>query len=133
MAREYFPWGSGFGSFPDVFKVWEPEEALGFTYTNHAHNDWLELLMTGGVPAMLLLLVVVAAWGWRTYVAWRVMKPATREARYARMASILVLMLALASVVDYPLRVPSMMGFAVVLALWLHRDSALPRDDAAKN
>lgn len=131
MAREYFPVGSGFGSFTEVFKAGEPQDALGFTYTNHVHNDWLEMLMTGGLPAILLLLVLVALWGWRSYRAWFVMRGSTREAQFSRLASVLFFMLALASIGDYPLRIPSLMGFVVFVALWLRGNPVAPSGEPA--
>lgn len=132
MAREYFPFGSGFGTFPQIFKLGEPQTALGPSYANHAHNDWLELVMTGGLPAALLLAVTVYAGARQSWVVWRPTHVRPRETAYARMASVIFLMLALASIGDYPLRVPSMMCFAAVLALWLTGDSAGLRASATR-
>lgn len=114
----YLPWGSGVGSFVEVFQIKEPVELLGPTYVNHAHNDFLELLLTGGLIAAALL-AAAALWFMATAAAaWR-QPGSSRELRFARMASVVIAMLAAASVVDYPLRTPSMAVFFVIAALWL--------------
>ncbi len=33
----------------------EPDALLRADYANHAHNDWLEVALTGGLPALLIL------------------------------------------------------------------------------
>ena len=50
--------GSGFGTFVPILQAYErPADILVF-FINHAHNDWLELTLEGGILAVLLL----AAW-----------------------------------------------------------------------
>lgn len=49
-----FPWtGTGLGTFREAFPLVRPESVLGNWH--HAHNDYLELLATGGVAAWLAL------------------------------------------------------------------------------
>ena len=60
-VRIYFPLGAGFGTFDPVFRILEPDSSLTRKYFNHAHNDWIELIITGGVPAVLVLYQV--PWG----------------------------------------------------------------------
>lgn len=60
----YWPVGSGFGTFPAIFKTVEPLKHIGPNYVNHAHNDYLELLLEGGAPAALLLTAGIV-WWWR--------------------------------------------------------------------
>ncbi|WP_286711549.1 O-antigen ligase [Sphingomonas sp. 67-41] len=119
-AMKYFPMGSGFGSFSDVFQIDEPDSMLVPTYANHAHNDWLELLMTGGLPAVLLFaaaFLLLCRWSLR---AWRSGTTASRETQFARLGSAILLLLAAASIGDYPLRVPSLACLAAVAIIWLH-------------
>ena len=33
MAGDYFPWGSGFGSFEHIYRIYEPQELLNPTYS----------------------------------------------------------------------------------------------------
>ncbi len=45
--------GTGFGSFRDAFPVVQPQ-GLGGTWW-HAHSDWLEVLVTGGLVGLVLV------------------------------------------------------------------------------
>jgi O-antigen ligase len=120
---QYFPWGSGFGSFVPVYQRYErPADMVGNAYINHAHNDWLELVLEGGLPAAILLVVfllwVIAA----TWSIWR--RPMTRSADLApRAATLAVWLLMIHSVVDYPLRAPALLA---VFSLCLGFMSASP-------
>jgi O-antigen ligase len=106
MVKTYMPFGSGFGTFPAVFKVVEPDWYLGPSYFNHAHDDLLEILIEGGVPS-LLLGVAFVFWAVRVSVRiWRPVRHVGEVLLLARMGSIQVLMFVLASIADYPLRTP---------------------------
>lgn len=119
LARDQMPLGSGFGSFDPVFRAGEPMALLSPTYFNHAHNDWLELWMTGGIPAVALLAAAAAAWVVATGRVWSRQAEPRSNGRLARAASVVLLMLALASIVDYPLRTPSLSMFAAIAVAWL--------------
>jgi O-antigen ligase len=111
MAGDFFPFGSGFGSFDPVFRHYEPNDLLRETYLNHAHNDLLELLITGGLPA-LLLLAVLLFWGGRRFMLVLKQMRRTRDrslptrARFALLASGMMVIMLLSSAIDYPLRTP---------------------------
>lgn len=125
MARTYFPFGAGFGGFDPLFRIHEPFALLKPTYFNRAHDDLLELVLDGGLPALILLLVAIAWWATASWRAWR--DHPTRWAVRARMGSAILLLVLLSSVVDYPARTPMIMAVMVIAALWLQR----PRPDAA--
>ena len=55
MSWKYFPFGSGAGSFAEVYQIDEPLGLLSPSYLNHAHNDWLEVVMTTGGFGLILL------------------------------------------------------------------------------
>ncbi|VAV87330.1 hypothetical protein MNBD_ALPHA04-2158, partial [hydrothermal vent metagenome] len=61
MIGDYFPWGSGFGTFEYVYRIYEPQELLNPSYLNQAHNDWLQFPIEGGAPAVLIG-VAAAIW-----------------------------------------------------------------------
>lgn len=119
MAEKYFPFGSGIGSFVDAYQIDEPFSTLSPEYFNHAHNDWLEIAMTGGLPAILLALTALVAWVWQVQRLFR-LKPSSRRALlFGKLGAVLIFMLALGSVVDYPLRVPSLAVLFVIAAVWM--------------
>ena len=50
------PWtGFGLGTFDDVFRLYRDETITA--YFTRAHNDYLELALTAGIPAAVLLLI----------------------------------------------------------------------------
>ena len=118
QIRANFPFGTGIGSFERVYQVYEPDSLLEPTYMNHAHNDWLELILTGGLPALALLIVAIAAICLRTRRLFAMRHEQSGEMRLARLGMVLILLTAMASLGDYPLRVPSLACFFVVAVLW---------------
>ncbi len=121
LAVEYLPWGSGIGTFEDVYAVAEPDAQLGPLYTNHAHNDWLEIALTGGLPLLLLVAIAVVVL-LRTGLAGLRAARTSREKVLRKLGLSILFVLALASVYDYPLRTPSLaVLFAIGVALWAGR------------
>jgi O-antigen ligase len=116
MMNDFMPIGSGFGSFDPVHRYYEPTALLRPTYLNHAHNDLLELLVTGGLPAALLL---VAFTGWMVRRSITLFKANTAPARLGLSAMTGVLLILLGSLVDYPLRTPLMMASMALLCAWI--------------
>lgn len=112
MVATYMPVGSGLGGFDPLFQMHEPDALLKPTRFNHAHNDYIEVALEGGVLAILLVAAVLA-WALRTSLsAWR--RPMTPAARFGVMALLLV---SLASVVDYPARTPAIMAVLAIAAM----------------
>jgi O-antigen ligase len=116
--RQFWPWGSGFGTFVPVFKANENLDLMGDAYVNHAHNDLAELLIEGGLPMAVLLgaaLLAMAVRLWRLVAARHTSEPATA------LAGLMIIILALVhSMVDYPLRMQSLAAvFAIALAFFL--------------
>jgi O-antigen ligase len=101
--RRYQPIGSGLGSFVRIFQRDESIGTLGITYVNHAHNDYLEIVLEAGWAGAALIaggvLLLAAA-------AWRVLRPAARGPFTAIHLACVLGLVALAghSLLDYPLR-----------------------------
>ena len=124
MIGAYFPWGAGLGSFDTMFRLHEPLALLKPTYFNHAHNDWLEVVLDSGLAGAALLLAAILWWGWASLRAWR------DQASIPRLGSAIVLLVMVASVFDYPARTPIIMALLLAAALWLSgcdTAPALPR------
>lgn len=105
--KENWLLGVGYGAFDMVFPHYEPGEAIRTYFVNHAHNDYVEILLEGGVAGALVLATYGLA------VLWR----AIRTAGYPlqRLALLSILMVLMHSTVDYPLRT---MAVAVVFAFF---------------
>lgn len=114
LVETFFPVGSGFGSFEYVFRAAEPFELLQPAYLNHAHNDWVQVLIEGGLLAGIILAGFVL---WVVKVALaigrRFIQP---EGRTALVALTAIGAVGIASLVDYPLRVPTIMA---IFVLWV--------------
>jgi O-antigen ligase len=108
ISSDFFPFGSGFGSFDPVFRHYEPNDLLSDTYLNHAHNDLLELLITGGLPAAVLAACFLFWAARRFFLMFRNMRrmSTSRGFRFALLAVAMITISLLSSLVDYPLRTP---------------------------
>lgn len=116
MIREFFPLGTGFGSFDPVYRGFEPFLNLSVTFMNQAHDDYLQLILEGGLPALVLLCLFVGWWIWASWTLWRRRGEGTGM---GRLGSTILLLIMLASVTDYPIRTPLMMVIAAQSAGWM--------------
>ena len=121
--KTYFPWGSGLGTFVPVYALHETPATMMGHFVIHAHNDWLELAIEGGVLAIALMAAFLL---WYVAMTWRVWRQGGDgvEDVLARAASLSVLLLLLHSLGDFPLRMPYLMA---VFALFLGFMAAGPR------
>jgi O-antigen ligase len=113
------PFGSGLGTFVPIYERFEPRTLMQDYYVNHAHNDWLELSLTGGAPAIILVLGFLAWFGVASFRLWRSgeSEAPVLDLVLAQAASIVIVLLLLHSVVDYPLRTPTLsVLFAIACA-----------------
>lgn len=117
IARAFWPWGSGFGSFDPVFRSFEPEWALSARYFNHAHNDLLELILTGGLPAVAVLAAFLLWMGRRSL--WAIRADVSEAALSARVGAIAASVWLLASLTDYPLRTPLAGAAFAIAVFWM--------------
>lgn len=113
MIGTYFPVGSGFGGFDPIFRMHEPTDLLKLTYFNHAHNDFIEVALDGGLMGIALLLSAIGWWLVASLRAWRAGKAT------ARLGSAILLLVLIASAFDYPARTPMMMAMIILAAVWL--------------
>ena len=118
---EFWPVGSGIGTFADVFQLSESLENVSEFRVNRAHNEYLEVVLESGAVGGLL----VAAWVvWILVVALSGRRIRSRG-RLAALGGLLCV--ALQSAVDYPLRTEaifSISAFFLSLLMVPHRPSA---------
>jgi O-antigen ligase len=105
--KNFFPFGSGFGSFVPAYQLFETPDIVFENYVNHAHNDWLELLLEGGLPMGIILLGFLAWFFYRSHYVWRKVG-VDLMAKAAMVSASLLLM---HSLLDFPLRTPVLMTF----------------------
>ena len=125
LLKEQWLFGSGFGTFARVYQVIEPDALLQEAYLNQAHNDWLQLPIEGGLPAVLIF-VAGAIWiAFQLIAAWR-SRPTPLRVEVAEnvvLAAAFAIVIA-GSAVDYPLRTPSIAMTAAFLIVILVRHRA---------
>lgn len=113
-ARDYFPVGSGTGSFQPVYHMQEPLGSVTTTFMNHAHSDWIELLLETGIVGIAFAALFLGWWIVRVRAIWRAEEPDP----FAKAAAIATAAIMLHSVVDYPLRTAALSAvFAVCIGL----------------
>jgi O-antigen ligase len=108
-----FPIGTGFGSFEQVYHLYEPPWSVTNSYVNHAHNDFIELFVEGGLPAALLIAGFLFWWFLAARDVWR--EGGLPMARAASIASAAILG---HSLVDFPLRttaIAAMFAFCIAI------------------
>ncbi|MEM1195489.1 MAG: O-antigen ligase family protein [Pseudomonadota bacterium] len=113
--------GIGFGAFEEYYHIYEPTGLMLSKFINQAHNDWGQVILEGGLPAVAIALAL-AAWvaralmgvlrrdqdGWSLVVFW---------------LSVIAIVAA-ASLIDYPVRTPIFQVALVWLLLVLGRDES---------
>lgn len=98
-ARTYLPWGAGFGNFTPVYNSVENLDLLTAGTANEAHNEYLQIMLAGGVPGAALAGLLVATLSLKIAASFR--KGAGLLAAGVGLGALVVLA---HSVVDYPLR-----------------------------
>jgi O-antigen ligase len=111
----FLPWGSGVGSYVEVYQTFEPDSTLRPTYSNHAHNEFLEIALTTGIPGIMLAACALAMMVFATRAAIRARGP---ESLFPRLGVVLMFLLAFASMTDYPARTPIIASILALAAVW---------------
>jgi hypothetical protein len=119
----YLPFGAGVGTFPRVYPLQESASALIPEFVNRAHNDLLETLFEGGLGSLALLLAFL---GWLFLTMRRILFGDLEVVgRQARAGVIVIALLLVHSLWDYPLRTIALETlFALCVALQFAPPSA---------
>ncbi len=134
VLHQVWPFGAGIGTIAPLLEAAERLEVLAPELPNRVHNDWLEWAIEAGAPgiaSLALALLIVAA------MAVRAVRRAARSNGNAALRNQTIfacgalLILALHSIVDYPLRTMSLAMLAA-LAAGLLTLPAAPRQSAAR-
>ena len=112
--RDHWPLGTGLSTFDLVYPHYEKLGQIFAAFVNHAHNDFLEVILEGGLAGTLILAACVVA------IVIRFFRVRQRDA--ARTAFIAILIILAHSTVDYPLRTTGIASlFAFFAALLFSR------------
>ncbi len=119
MLDDHWLIGAGFGSFEQVYHIYEPSELLMPFYVNQAHNDGAQFVVEGGLLAGLILTGILM-WVARCILRTGVGRLATSSALFWSSVFAIV---GVASIIDYPLRAPLFQVVMIWLLVALSQDS----------
>ncbi|MBN9220051.1 MAG: O-antigen ligase family protein [Mesorhizobium sp.] len=109
--------GVGFGAFPKVYQIYEKGGMIFKSYVNHAHNDYLEIVLEGGVFSAVLIFLYIT---YLLYILVRAGMGSLQKSAFLSVSFLLVHCL-----VDYPLRTAALaMTFAYLNAIVFHKGFA---------
>lgn len=115
MGFALMPFGAGLGTFEPLYGIYEKvENLLAYTFANRAHNDLLEFWMELGLAAVVILAAFIIWLGARAFAVWRRGGVYSLDISLRRAAVLIIALLLMHSLVDYPLRTGAM---AAVFAL----------------
>lgn len=108
----YFPVGAGLGSFEETFLLQQQTSEAFSIFVNHAHNDYLELLLEYGIWGIVFVSIFVHWW----LQAWKDLLPTAGkfygQFNALRMPAMLAIGVVLIhSFVDYPMRTISISSY----------------------
>lgn len=109
-AGDFFPFGSGLGTFESLIPIYEDPAKVTGTFINHAHNDYIELLVEYGLVGGLVIAIALTTYFRLSYAAW---KDRIGSSKKNLAASIAIGAVLLHSLVDYPVRTETI---AVIVA-----------------
>ena len=113
-VRDFFPLGSGAGTFENIYSLYEDANVVDEWYVNHAHNDYLEVALEFGLPGMIVLLSFLTWWALQGHF----LIIASRPPHFALAAWIASAAILAHSLVDYPLRTAAISSlFSLCIAL----------------
>ena len=118
--KAFFPFGSGPGTFSNVYPAFQPVEQLGFV--NSAHNDYLELLFDLGALGVFIIagFLFVYIFGW-----FKLAGKLWSRLHFIKVAAgISILLLSIHLLSDFILHEPmNTMVFALLLGTFLRKPS----------
>lgn len=109
----FWPAGSGLGSFSRAFLPSERFAVIDETFPNRAHNDYLEFLLEAGFVGAAILLAAASLLAILSRKAWQT-SPERRPTTVFALGILMVI--GLHSLVDYPLRTMALACLAGVAA-----------------
>ena len=115
IGQEFAPLGTGVGTFVPIYAQYQELRQARSETINHAHDEYVQWWLEGGVPALLVMVLAVGAFLW---AGWQVLArmPSRSLRTIAAAAWVGLLLLLLHSIVDFPLRTTTLMATAGLLA-----------------
>jgi len=127
--QQYWPAGSGLGTFVQAFAPNENLDLARQAYLNHAHNDLLEWLTeTGALGLAWLGLVIVAI----PYFAYRQLRAGRNDPGILLGAMLFTALAVLHSLIDYPLRTATLASVSALFLGLIATDARATQETAVR-
>lgn len=130
-SNQVWPYGSGIGTIVPMLEAAERLDVVDTTRPVRAHNDWLEWILEGGLPGLVLLglvLLVVSVLAVRALIEVNRKHSAAGRRAQVLFACALLVIEALHAIVDYPLRSMSLAALVAVAVAFLLEPAAVQRN-----
>lgn len=120
--KHFFPIGSGPGTFDEIYRNFQPIDQLN--YINHAHNDYLELLMETGVVGIYVIFSFFIIYFLYTYKLFQQIKNKVTDYSYIRVASFVATLIFLFhALVDFNFHTPAnAIYFSLFLGIFVNKN-----------
>lgn len=118
MLPYYMPWGTGIGSYAQAYQILEPDSLLRPTISNHAHNEFLEVAFTAGIPGLVLLGIAFIALLFALWRSFSIKATSNSALIFSRLGGSVLVLLAIASATDYPIRTPIFAAVLILASVW---------------
>lgn len=123
LLRDTWPFGTGLGTFQDIYHWYEKPSEVNNVFVNHAHNDLLEILIETGLFGVVALGLFLLWWSRHAWAKWG----AARGNSYALGATLLTGVVLAHSLVDYPLRTAAISSLFALGCIMMMRPEPLSR------
>lgn len=118
MATQYLPFGSGPGSFVATYNIIESQELITQNFLNHAHNDFLEYYAAFGLLAVVPIIILILSIRKPLISTWKARSNKNKDTIFGILGLACLVIIALGSLGDYPLRTPFIATIAMVAFIW---------------
>lgn len=110
IIAEYPLTGTGLGTFEDVFLFYQPKDFHSFF--DRAHSDHLEIIVTAGIPASIILYLAFI------YIAFKLasaLKFGLQYRSFIALGITAMVQIGLHAIVDFPLQIPAISYLWVII------------------
>lgn len=117
--KDFFPFGSGPGTTPQVYQLYQPVSINAFV--NHTHNDYLELWLDMGLIGVVITIALLSIYIRRWQQLWQDKSTGFRLLKAG--AGVGILLALLYSITDFGLHTPAnAIFFAFLFGIFLHQE-----------
>lgn len=117
--QNFFPLGSGPGTTPQVYQLYQPTTINAFV--NHTHNDFIELMLDMGILGLLIVCLLMFFYIKRWQQLWQDKSSGFKLLQTG--AGVGILLALLYSLTDFGLHTPAnAIFFAFLFGVFLHKE-----------